>query len=152
LSGDSCNGPSQHVAPTERKYPAVGHLLISDLKQSADLEGVDDVTTSVLDVSQSIKLHTSAVDPIPSRSLEAGSHGDICSIEHEFENQQTAGVLEGTYFFFLSFLFFIHTFSYLSILLVSSRASSSVQPSGSMPSYSYGGQSQQLNVSQKGTF
>lgn len=98
LSGGLPNGPSQHVAPIEKKYPGVGHLPTSDSKRSADLEDTKDATTSFLDASQSIKPLISAVDPIPSLSLEARSHGEICLTEHDFENQQTA-VLEGIYIY-----------------------------------------------------
>ncbi|KAK3129293.1 hypothetical protein QOZ80_6BG0476540 [Eleusine coracana subsp. coracana] len=86
-------GPSQHVAPIEKNYPAVGHLLTSDSKRSAALEDTEGVTTSLLDVSQSIKPHISAVDPIHSLSLEARSHDEI-STKHDFSNQQTTAVLE----------------------------------------------------------
>jgi hypothetical protein len=121
LSGGLSNDPSQHVAPIEENYAAVGHFLSSDSKRSADLEDTKDVSTSVLDVNQSVqpspsisRLHISAVEPIPTPSLEAHSNGDICSTEHD-ENQQTAGV-QGTSFFFpvgiafLQLCFVIHTF------------------------------------------
>ncbi|GJN40076.1 hypothetical protein PR202_gb29244 [Eleusine coracana subsp. coracana] len=85
----------------------------NDSKRSAALEDTEGVTTSLLDVSQSIKPHISAVDPIHSLSLEARSHDEI-STKHDFSNQQTTAVLE-----------------------VSSQPSSSVRPSGNMLSSSY---------------
>jgi hypothetical protein len=162
LSGGLSNGPLQNVAPIEENYAAVGHLLSSDSKRSVDLEDTKDVSTSVLDVNQSVqpspsmsRLHISAVEPIPTPSLEAHSNGDICSTEHDFENQQTAGV-QGTSFFFqlelhfFSFVLLFTPFSNISILLVSYQLSSSVRPCGSMRHLAT--VCQQLNVSQKDTF
>jgi hypothetical protein len=161
LSGGLSNDPSQHVAPIEENYAAVGHFLSSDSKRSADLEDTKDVSTSVLDVNQSVqpspsisRLHISAVEPIPTPSLEAHSNGDICSTEHD-ENQQTAGV-QGTSFFFqlelhfFSFVLLFTPFSNISIILVSYQLSSSVRPCGSM--HCLATVYQQLNVSQKDTF